>query len=73
MYCSTSIKEHLARGALAFAAIGIAIAALPLAWPALILGPLAIYLMRGCPMCWLAGLIATIGRNKSVQQHPPSK
>lgn len=60
MYCSTSVKEHLVRGALALTAIGIAIAALPLTWPALILVPCALYLMRGCPMCWLAGLFETI-------------
>ena len=60
MYCSTSITAQLLRGALAAAAIAGAIVWTPQFWPALALIPLDIYLMRGCPMCWLVGLLQAI-------------
>lgn len=57
MYCSRSITVHLLRG---FGAVGlIALAAVygeAHAWllPPALIG--AVFLMRGCPMCWLMGL-----------------
>lgn len=57
MHCSTSVGAHLIRGALALASIVGAIFLAPHFWPALGLIPLAIYFMRGCPACWLMGLL----------------
>ncbi len=59
MFCSTSLTEHLLRGALAALLLA---GALLGGWPLLmkaaaVLGALA--LMRGCPMCWLLGLFQT--------------
>jgi hypothetical protein len=56
-----SLPRHLARGALGFGLIGSAIALTPVAGPvALLLAPPAIVALRGCPTCWLAGLIESI-------------
>lgn len=60
MYCSTSISGQLLRGILAAASIAGAIVLTPHFWPAIGLLALAIYLMRGCPACWLAGLLEAI-------------
>jgi hypothetical protein len=60
MYCSTSVTAQLVRGALAVAAIVGAILLTPHYWPAAGLVGLAIYFMRGCPACWLAGLIEAL-------------
>lgn len=60
MYCSTSVTAQLARGALAVASIAGSIVLAPHFWPAIGLFGLAIYLMRGCPACWLFGLIEAI-------------
>jgi hypothetical protein len=29
-------------------------------WPSLVLLPLSLYLLRGCPVCWTIGLFETI-------------
>ncbi len=53
----TALAWHLSRG-LGAAAL-IATAFLPHAgpsWLALLLLPAAVFLLRGCPMCWLLGL-----------------
>lgn len=61
MICSSSISIHLLRG---LGALGLIIGAIYFnsLWslPAVI-G--AIVLMRGCPMCWLMGLIETVQEN----------
>lgn len=59
MFCSTSLTEHLLRGALA--ALLLAGALLGDWHPILNAGALlgALVLMRGCPMCWLIGLFQT--------------
>jgi hypothetical protein len=56
LFADPSIAAHFARGAAALSAIVLAFAA-PWSggWPALILLPLALLLLRGCPMCWLHG------------------
>lgn len=60
MYCSTSVTAQLIRGALAAASTAGAIVLTPHFWPAVVLFALAIYLMRGCPACWLVGLLEAI-------------
>ena len=57
MYCSTSVTAQLLRGALAVAAIAGAILITPHFWPAIGLLAAVVYFMRGCPACWLAGLL----------------
>jgi len=62
MFASTSIAAHLTRGIVGAALIAWAVfhqssnSAL-----AVIAIVLALVAMRGCPMCWALGLVATIG------------
>jgi hypothetical protein len=61
MFASKTLVEHLARG---FVGLG----ALWLAWRltdesllfAVVLLPVALFALRGCPMCWLMGLGETL-------------
>jgi len=52
----SSVTSHLTRGIIAFGALALAIAPpWQAAWPVFVLVPLAILMLRGCPMCWLMG------------------
>jgi hypothetical protein len=68
MYCSTSITAQLLRGVLALASIVAAIWLTPHFWPAAGLLLLAIYLMRGCPACWMVGLFEAIRARKEARE-----
>ena len=64
-FASSSIPVHLVRGVLAIAALTLSLwllrAPSPLAVPgAAALGVGGLVLLRGCPMCWTIGLVATI-------------
>jgi len=56
-----TIRAHLLRGILGFTALYVSLFTLNRAiWPTLILLPVVLYLLKGCPMCWTTGLIETI-------------
>ena len=62
---SPSLARHLTRGAIGFGLIASALALTPS------LGPAALALLlpgmvalRGCPTCWIAGLIATVSAGR---------
>jgi hypothetical protein len=58
---SKSVARHLARGALGFGLIGMAIALTTSVGPlALLLAPFGLVALRGCPTCWVVGLAQTI-------------
>jgi len=62
---STSVAAHLARGAIGFGLIGSAVALTPSHGPvALLFAPLGMVALRGCPTCWIAGLIETISAGR---------
>ena len=62
---STSVARHLTRGAIGFGLIGSALALTPSVGPAsLLLVPLGMVALRGCPTCWIAGLIETISAGR---------
>lgn len=62
---STSIARHLARGAIGFGLIGSAVALVPSIGPAsLLLALPGMVALRGCPTCWIAGLIQTISAGR---------
>jgi fatty acid desaturase len=62
-----SVAAHVSRGAVGFAAIAVSFAApWSAAWPALILLPLALVMLRGCPMCWLQNTVCSIQANRST-------
>ncbi|PXX41406.1 hypothetical protein [Undibacterium pigrum] len=61
MFCSTSVTVHLLRGigALGLLLLAFLVPGLSVIWQGLAL-IVAFLLMRGCPMCWMMGLIETI-------------
>jgi hypothetical protein len=62
---STSLPRHLTRGAIGFGLIGSAVALTPSAGPAaLLLAAPGMVALRGCPTCWIAGLIQTISAGR---------
>ncbi|MGV9264361.1 hypothetical protein ACWDRR_06835 [Kitasatospora sp. NPDC003701] len=64
-FASASLPRHLARGALGFGALIGSFALLPAAGPAaLLLLPVGVLALRGCPMCWTIGLIQTVSRGR---------
>lgn len=64
-FASTSVPRHLARGAIGFGLIGSAIALVPSLGPgALVLAPPGVVALRGCPTCWMVGLMETISAGR---------
>ena len=62
---SKSVAHHLARGALGFGLIGLAIALTTRIGPAaLLLALLGLVALRGCPTCWCVGLVQTISAGR---------
>jgi hypothetical protein len=62
---STSLPAHLTRGAIGFGLLGAAVALVPSHGPAaLLLAPPGLLALRGCPTCWLAGLVETISSGR---------
>jgi hypothetical protein len=64
-FASPSLSRHLARGAIGFGLIGSAIGLTPSVGPEmLLLAPLGMVALRGCPMCWTLGLVETISAGR---------
>jgi hypothetical protein len=64
-FASTSVARHLTRGAIGFGLIGAALTLTPSVGPVvLLLAPLGMVALRGCPTCWIAGLIQTISAGR---------
>ena len=64
-FASASVPRHLARGAVGFGLIGSAFGLTATIGPAaLLLAPLGMVALRGCPMCWTAGLIETVSAGR---------
>jgi hypothetical protein len=62
---SGSVAAHLTRGAVGFALIGTGLALTSTLGPAaLLLAPAGMVALRGCPSCWVAGLIQTISAGR---------
>jgi hypothetical protein len=62
---SASLARHLARGALGFGLIGAALAFTAAVGPAALLLVLpGMVALRGCPTCWIAGLIQTVSAGR---------
>jgi hypothetical protein len=60
-FASRSVPRHLVRGAIGFGLIGAGFVLTVVAGPvSLLLVPAGLATLRGCPMCWTIGLIATI-------------
>ncbi|MFF0292253.1 hypothetical protein ACFYST_03275 [Kitasatospora sp. NPDC004614] len=64
-FASATLTRHLVRGGLGFGAIVVGFALLPVAGPvSLLLAPLGLVALRGCPMCWAIGLAQTLSRGR---------
>ncbi|MBE1537249.1 hypothetical protein [Actinomadura algeriensis] len=64
-FASASVARHLARGAVGLGALVGAVALLPETGPwSLLLLPVALAALRGCPTCWAVGLAQTISRGR---------
>ncbi|MFF4323589.1 hypothetical protein [Streptomyces sp. NPDC001568] len=70
-FASRSVPRHLLRGAIGFGLIGGSIALVPVVGPvSLLAAPLALIAFRGCPTCWMVGLVQTISRGRLKRQCP---
>ncbi|MFJ2823452.1 hypothetical protein ACIO7M_20360 [Streptomyces toxytricini] len=64
-YASASLPRHLARGAVGFGSlIGGTALAFTVGPAALLLLPVGLVALRGCPMCWTIGLVQTVSRGR---------
>lgn len=71
MLKSDSLREHLLRGVIGFAALAMALAvAASHAWLALPLVVVALVSLRGCPTCWTVGLVQTIAARVAGRTPP---
>ncbi len=65
-FCSTSVGAHLLRGGAAIALLGAAWLVAPVS---ILLAALAVLvalaLLRGCPLCWVMGLVGTARRTRT--------
>ncbi|GAA3245955.1 hypothetical protein [Streptomyces lavendulae] len=64
-FASASLPRHLVRGLIGFGGLIAALALLPVTGPlSLLLLPVGVLALRGCPMCWAIGLMQTISRGR---------
>jgi hypothetical protein len=68
-FASRSLGVHLARGAIAVAAVvGAAIGSSVVGAWALLLVPVALVALRGCPTCWIVGLLETLSNRRLARE-----
>jgi hypothetical protein len=64
-YASRSMTRHLARGVVGFGALAASVALVPWAGLfSLLLAPVGMLALRGCPTCWAIGLVQTMSRGR---------
>ncbi|MEU9700772.1 hypothetical protein [Streptomyces sp. NPDC047981] len=64
-FASSSLLRHLVRGVIGFGGLIGALALLPVTGPiSLLLLPVGVLALRGCPMCWTIGLLQTVSRGR---------
>jgi hypothetical protein len=64
-FASPSLAAHLARGAFGFGLIAATLVLIPrVGAAALLLVPLGLVALGGCPTCWTVGLIQTISAGR---------
>ena len=61
MFASKTLLEHLVRGAIGLGALWLALhfASVSVLIP-IVLVPISLFALKGCPMCWLLGLGETL-------------
>lgn len=71
---SRSLPLHLVRGALGIPALLFGLFGyLSFGWPVLLLLPVGVFLLKGCPTCWLAGLFETLEYRAAVGASRPGR
>ncbi len=66
MFKSGSFAGHLVRGILGFGLLAIALLYAPvLGWWTVAPVVVALVAFRGCPMCWIVGLVETVLQRKT--------
>ncbi|MEU4346099.1 hypothetical protein [Streptomyces sp. NPDC023838] len=64
-FAGVTLPRHLARGAVGFGALAGSLALLPVVGLAsLLLAPVGLIALRGCPMCWAIGLVETVSAGR---------
>lgn len=64
-FASSSLPRHLARGVIGFGSLIGSVALVPTVGPvSLLLLPVGVLALRGCPMCWAVGLMQTVSRGR---------
>jgi hypothetical protein len=64
-FVSASLARHLVRGVIGFGSIGSApLLAASVGPLGLLLVPAGFVALRGCPMCWVAGLLQTVSAGR---------
>ncbi|MGR4883162.1 hypothetical protein ACIPUC_27660 [Streptomyces sp. LARHCF249] len=64
-FASSSLPRHLVRGVVGFGSLIGSVALIPAAGPvSLLLLPVGVLALRGCPMCWAVGLVQTVSRGR---------
>ncbi|MEU6857603.1 hypothetical protein AB0B28_01815 [Glycomyces sp. NPDC046736] len=64
-FASPSLAGHLVRGAIGFGALIASFALIPATGPvSLLLLPVGVVALRGCPVCWAVGLMETLSRGR---------
>jgi hypothetical protein len=64
-FASTSVPRHLIRGVVGFGSLVAAVVLAPATGLlSLLLLPVGVVALRGCPTCWVIGLIETISRGR---------
>lgn len=61
VFGNRTLTRHLLRGAIGFSCVAVSLHTMnQMLWPSLVLLPIALYALRGCPICWTVGLVETI-------------
>jgi hypothetical protein len=64
-FASRSVPVHLARGVIGFGLLAGSVALIPVVGLfGLLLAPVGVAALRGCPTCWAIGLAQTISRGR---------
>jgi hypothetical protein len=64
-FASASLLRHLVRGVIGFGGLIASLALLPVVGAvSLLLLPVGVLALRGCPTCWAIGLMQTLSRGR---------
>lgn len=67
-----SLTFHVLRGVLGFGSLVLALQGYDIVgWPALLLMGVAVWALKGCPICWTIGLFETLAAKVFMAVDPP--